>query len=35
MCVEQCKGDYPCEVALSPTHFVSCWRYADGKEREA
>ena len=35
MCVEQCKGDYPCEVALSPTHYVSCWRYADGKEREA
>lgn len=32
MCVEGCKGEYPCEVQLSPTHFVSCCRYYDKKE---
>ncbi len=32
MCVEGCNGDYPCEVQLSPTHFVSCYRYYDKKE---
>lgn len=31
MCVEQCNGEYPCEVSLSPTHKVSCYRYYDGK----
>ncbi|MGM9607096.1 MAG: ABC transporter ATP-binding protein [Oscillospiraceae bacterium] len=31
MCVEQCSGDYPHEVHLSPTHKVSCYRYYDGK----
>ena len=35
MCVEACSGDYPCEIALSDTHFVSCWRYKDGKGRES
>ena len=33
MCVEKCTGEYPCEVQLSPTHFVSCYRYYD-KEGE-
>ena len=27
MCVEQCNGEYPCEISLSPTHKVSCYRY--------
>ncbi len=27
MCVEGCNGEYPCQVQLSPTHFVSCYRY--------
>ena len=31
MCVEQCSGEYPCEVSISPTHKVSCYRYYDGK----
>ena len=34
MCVEACNGDYPCEIKLSDTHYVSCWRYADGKGRD-
>ncbi|MCD7802078.1 MAG: ABC transporter ATP-binding protein [Clostridiales bacterium] len=32
MCVEQCNGAYPCEISLSPTHKVSCYRYYDKKE---
>jgi len=32
MCVEPCDGAYPCEVKLSDTHFVSCYRYYDKKE---
>ena len=31
MCVTQCSGEYPCEVSISPTHKVSCYRYYDGK----
>ena len=35
MCVEGCSGEYPCEVRLSPTHAVSCYRYYDnGKAGE-
>ena len=34
MCVAGCEGDYPCEVSLSPTHKVSCYRYYDKKEGE-
>jgi oligopeptide/dipeptide ABC transporter ATP-binding protein len=26
-----CSGEYPCEISLSPTHKVSCYRYYDGK----
>ena len=22
-----CGGEYPCEISLSPTHKVSCYRY--------
>ena len=31
MCVNGCEGDYPCEVSISPTHKVTCYRYYDGK----
>ena len=34
MCVEKCGGEYPCEVSLSPTHKVSCYRYYDGQMPE-
>jgi len=27
MCVDRCTGEYPCEVSISPTHKVSCYRY--------
>ena len=29
MCVPGCEGEYPCQVQLSPTHFVSCYCYYD------
>lgn len=29
-----CEGEYPREIKLSPTHFVSCYRYNDIKEEE-
>jgi len=32
MCVEGCNGAYPCEISLSDTHKVSCYRYYDKKE---
>ena len=32
MCVDGCGGKYPCEISLSPTHKVSCYRYYDNKE---
>ena len=31
-CVEACNGEYPCEISLSETHKVSCYRYYDQKE---
>ena len=34
MCVEGCNGEYPCEISLSETHKVSCYRYYDKKEGE-
>lgn len=34
MCVERCGGEYPCEVSISPTHKVSCYRYYDGQRPE-
>ena len=27
MQMDCCKGEYPCEISLSPTHKVSCYRY--------
>ncbi len=32
MCVPGCDGEYPCEIRLSETHTVSCYRYYDRKE---
>ena len=32
MCVDGCKGEYPCQISLSETHKVSCYRYYDKKE---
>ena len=33
LCVEGCKGAYPHEVNISPTHVVSCYRcYPEAKE---
>ena len=26
-CIEKCNGEYPCEISLSETHKVSCYRY--------
>ena len=34
MCVDGCEGAYPCEISLSPTHKVSCYRYYDKKEEK-
>lgn len=34
MCVEQCNGAYPCEVKLSDTHYVSCYRHYDDAVKE-
>ncbi len=34
MCVEGCSGAYPCQISLSDTHKVSCYRYYDKKEEE-
>ncbi len=32
MRLDRCEHDYPCEISLSPTHKVSCYRfYEDGK----
>ena len=33
MCVPGCEGEYPCQVQLSPTHFVACNRYNDNKNQ--
>ena len=30
-----CDGDYPCEISLSETHKVSCYRYYDEYKAEA
>ena len=30
-CVDACDGDYPHQVKISDTHYVSCYRYYDGK----
>ena len=28
-CIDACKGEYPREIKLSDTHYVSCYRYYD------
>ncbi len=33
MCVAGCEGEYPCEISLSPTHKVSCYRYYDKTDK--
>ena len=32
MCLERCNGEYPCEIKLSETHSVSCYRYYNDNE---
>ena len=32
MCIDKCSGEYPCEISVSPTHKVSCYRYYDKEE---
>ncbi|MCI7813980.1 MAG: ABC transporter ATP-binding protein [Lachnospiraceae bacterium] len=34
MCVKGCEGAYPKEIWLSPTHAVSCYRFADQDQKE-
>lgn len=34
MCVEGCDGKYPEQISLSPTHVVSCYRFADGNKEK-
>ena len=34
MCVEGCNGEYPHMVQLSPTHFVTCYRYYENGKGE-
>ena len=34
MCVEGCSGEYPHMIQLSPTHFVTCYRYYDNGKGE-
>ena len=34
MCVEGCDGEYPCEVKLSDTHYVSCYRHYENAKKE-
>ena len=34
MQVAPCAGEYPCEIRLSDTHTVSCYRYYEGKDGE-
>ena len=34
MCVEGCNGEYPHIIQLSPTHFVTCYRYYDNGKGE-
>ena len=33
MALPCCDGEYPCEISLSPTHKVSCYRYYENNER--
>ena len=33
-CVNKCSGDYPEMIQVSPTHFVACHLYEEGKNNE-
>ncbi|MBR3299408.1 MAG: ABC transporter ATP-binding protein, partial [Clostridia bacterium] len=33
-CVDKCKGEYPHEVYVSPTHMVACYRYQDYRDKK-
>ncbi|MBR5947864.1 MAG: ABC transporter ATP-binding protein [Clostridia bacterium] len=33
-CVDQCKGEYPHEIYVSPTHMVACYRYQDYRDKK-
>lgn len=33
MRLEQCDGAYPCEISVSPTHKVSCYRYYENQKK--
>ena len=32
MCTKKCSGDYPGMIQVSPTHFVSCHLYEEGRK---
>ena len=34
MCVDGCEGAYPCEISLSETHKMSCYRYYDQNQQK-
>ena len=34
MCVEGCDGAYPCEVKVSDTHYVSCYRHYENAKKD-
>ena len=29
-CIAKCNGEYPCEIKVSDTHYVSCYLYSEG-----
>ncbi|MBQ4428352.1 MAG: ABC transporter ATP-binding protein [Clostridia bacterium] len=33
-CVDKCKGEYPKEIYVSPTHMVACYRYEDYRDKK-
>ena len=33
-CIGKCSGDYPEMIQVSPTHFVSCHLYEEGKDND-
>ena len=33
MQLDCCKGEYPCEISVSPTHKVSCYRYYEDNRK--
>ena len=35
MALPECSGEYPCEISLSPTHKVSCYRYYEQNNGKA